>query len=156
MSEAEENNKALVRRYLEEVWGKGNVAAVDEFMAPNYVEHTGPPGSRPGRDTLKQYVAMYHNAFPDWKSVLHDLLAQGDRVAYRWSTSGTHLGEWAGIPPTDLHMTTRGITIHRIAGGRALRAGAARTSATRRKNGGGSLKAGGPTKRTRRGSATCP
>ena len=120
MSEAEENNIALVRRYFEEVWGKGNVAAVDEFMAPNYVEHTGPPGSRPGRDTLKQYVAMYHKAFPDWRSVLHDLLAQGDRVAYRWSTSGTHLGEWAGIPPTGLHMTTRGITIHRIAGGRCV------------------------------------
>src|SRR5215204_5188992 len=63
---------------------------------------------------------MYHNAFPDWRSVLHDLLVQGDRVAYRWSTSGTHLGEWAGVPPTGLHMTTRGITIHRIAGGRGV------------------------------------
>jgi serine phosphatase RsbU (regulator of sigma subunit)/predicted ester cyclase len=120
VSEAEEKHKALVRRYFEEVWGKGNVAAVDEFMAPDYVEHTGPPGSRPGRDTLKQYVAMYHNAFPDWRSTLHDILAQGDRVAYRWSTSGTHLGEWAGIPPTGLHMTLRGITIHRIAGGRSV------------------------------------
>jgi serine phosphatase RsbU (regulator of sigma subunit)/predicted ester cyclase len=115
-----QENEALVRRYFEEVWAKGNVAAVDEFMAANYVEHTVPPGSRPGRDTLKQYVAMYHNAFPDWRSTLHDILAQGDRVVYRWSTSGTHLGEWAGIPPTGLHMTTRGITIHRIAGGRCV------------------------------------
>jgi serine phosphatase RsbU (regulator of sigma subunit)/predicted ester cyclase len=115
-----QENEALVRRYFEEVWAKGNVAAVDEFMAANYVEHTGPPGSRPGRDTLKQYVAMYHNAFPDWRSTLHDILAQGDRVAYRWSASGTHLGEWAGIPPTGLHMTLRGITIHRIAGGRSV------------------------------------
>jgi serine phosphatase RsbU (regulator of sigma subunit)/predicted ester cyclase len=113
-------NAALVRRYFEEVWAKGNAAAVDEFMAPNYVEHTVPPGSRPGRDTLKQYVAMYHNAFPDVRGVLHDILAQGDRVAYRWSASGTHLGEWAGIAPTGLHMTTRGITIHRIAGGRCV------------------------------------
>jgi steroid delta-isomerase-like uncharacterized protein len=115
-----QENEALVRRYFEEVWGKGNLAAVDDFMAADYVEHTLPPGSRPGRDTLKQYVAMYHNAFPDVSSVLHDILAQGDRVAYRWSASGTHLGEWAGIPPTGLHMMTRGITIHRIAGGKCV------------------------------------
>jgi ketosteroid isomerase-like protein len=88
-----QENEALVRRYFEEVWGKGNLAAVDDFMAADYVEHTLPPGSRPGRDTLKQYVAMYHNAFPDVSSVLHDILAQGDRVAYRWSASGPHLGE---------------------------------------------------------------
>jgi steroid delta-isomerase-like uncharacterized protein len=120
-----QENEALVRRYFEEVWGKGNLATVDDFMAADYVEHTLPPGSRPGRDTLKQYVAMYHNAFPDVSSVLHDILAQGDRVAYRWSASGTHLGEWAGIPPTGLHMTTRGITIHRIAGASVWRAGPA-------------------------------
>jgi serine phosphatase RsbU (regulator of sigma subunit)/predicted ester cyclase len=115
-----QDNEALVRRYFEEVWAKGNVAAVDEYMAPDYVEHTAPPGWRPGCDTLKQYVAMYHDAFSDVKATLHDIFAQGDRVAYRWSTSGTHLGELAGIPPTGLHMTTRGITIHRIAGGRCV------------------------------------
>jgi len=115
-----QENEALVRRFFEEVWAKVNVAAVDEFMAPNYVEHTVPTGSPPGRDALKQRVAMYHQAFPDAKGVLHDLLAQGDRVAYRWSASGTHLGEWMGIPPTGLHMTTRGITILRIAGGRCV------------------------------------
>jgi len=115
-----QENEALVRRYFEEVWAKGNVAAVDDFMAPDYVEHTGPPGWRPGRDILKQYAAMYHNAFPDVRGTLHDVLAQGDKVAYRWSASGTHLGEWAGVPPTGLHMTTRGITVHRIAGGRCV------------------------------------
>jgi len=115
-----QENEALVRRYFEEVWVKGNLAAVDDFMAPDYVEHTVPPGSRPGRDILKQYVAMLHDAFPDVKHTLHDILAQGDRVAYRWSASGTHLGEWAGIPPTGLRLTTRGITIHRIAGGRCV------------------------------------
>jgi serine phosphatase RsbU (regulator of sigma subunit)/predicted ester cyclase len=112
-----QENEALVRCYFEEVWAKGNVAAVDDFMAADYVEHTVPPGSPPGRDVLKQRVAMYHNAFPDVKGILHDIFARGDRVAYRWSASGTHLGQWAGIPPTGLHMTTRGITIHRIAGG---------------------------------------
>jgi steroid delta-isomerase-like uncharacterized protein len=117
---AEENNKALVRRLFEEVWAKGNVAAVDDFMAADYVEHTAPPGSRPGRDTLKQRIAIYHNAFPDIRVTLHDIFGQGDRVAYRWSATGTHLGEWAGIPPTGFHMTIRGITILRIAGGKCV------------------------------------
>jgi predicted ester cyclase len=115
-----QENEALGRRYFEEVWAKGNLPAVDEFMAPNYVEHTVPPGSQPGRDTLKQYVAMFHDAFPNMKGILHDIFATGDKVVYRWSGTGAHLGAWAGIPPTGLHMTVRGITIHRIAGGRCV------------------------------------
>jgi predicted ester cyclase len=115
-----QENEALGRRYFEEVWAKGNLPAVDEFMAPNYVEHTVPPGSQPGRDTLKQYVAMFHDAFPNMKGILHDIFATGDKVVYRWSGTGAHLGAWAGIPPTGLHMTVRGITIHRIAGGRRV------------------------------------
>jgi serine phosphatase RsbU (regulator of sigma subunit)/predicted ester cyclase len=86
-------------------------------MSGNY---TAPPGSRPGRDIVKQYVAMVHDAFTDVKATLHDIVAQGDWVAYRWSVSATHLGEWAGISPTGLHVTTRGIAIHRITGGRCV------------------------------------
>ena len=116
-----QDNEALVRRFFEEVWAKGNVAAVDEFMAADYVEHTEhavPPGARPGRDSVKQRIALYYEALPDWKVTIHDLFGRGDRVAYRWSASGTHLGEWAGLSPTGLHMRAGGITILRIAEGR--------------------------------------
>src|SRR5918999_1021460 len=116
-----QENEALVRRFFEEVWAKGNVAAVAEFMAADYVEHAEhalPPGTRPGRDSVKRRIALYYGAFPDWKVTVHDIFGRGDRVAYRWSASGTHLGEWAGISPTGLHMTTGGITILRIAEGR--------------------------------------
>jgi predicted ester cyclase len=117
------DNEALVRRLFEEVWAKGNVAALDEFMAADYVEHTEhavPPGSRLGRDSVKQRVALYYEAFPDWKVTIHDIFGRGDRVAYRWSGGGTHLGEWAGLSPTGLHMTVRGITILRIGEGRCV------------------------------------
>jgi steroid delta-isomerase-like uncharacterized protein len=113
-----QENEALVRWFFEEAWGKGNLAAVDEYIAADYVEHTLPPGSEQGRDALKQFVAMYHEAFPDVKVTMHDIFGKGDRVAYRWSASGTHLGEWMGVPPTGLHLTTTGITIHRIVGGK--------------------------------------
>ena len=115
-----QENEGLVRHYFEEAWVKRNMAAVDEFMVPNYVEHQIPDGRLTSRDSLKQLLAMYYRAFPDMKSVLHDILAQGDRVMYRWSVSATHLGDWLGIPPTGNHMTATGITIYRIVGGKAV------------------------------------
>jgi serine phosphatase RsbU (regulator of sigma subunit)/predicted ester cyclase len=115
-----QENEALVRRYFEEAWVKRNLAAVDEFMVPDYVEHQIPDGRLTSRDSLKQLLAMYYKAFPDMKSVLHDVLAQGDRVTHRWSVSATHLGDWLGIPPTGNHMTATGITIYRIVGGKAV------------------------------------
>jgi serine phosphatase RsbU (regulator of sigma subunit)/predicted ester cyclase len=115
-----QENEALVRWFFEEAWGKGNLAAVDEYIAVDYVEHTLTPGSQQGRDALKQFVAMYHEAFPDVKVTMHDIFGRGDRVAYRWSAGGTHLGELMGISPTGLHLTTTGITIHRIVRGKCV------------------------------------
>src|SRR5215211_3542942 len=115
-----EENEALVRRYFEEAWVKRNLAAVDELMVPNYVEHQIPDGRLTSRHSLKQLLAMYYKAFPDMKSVLHDILAQGDRVTHRWSVSATHLGDWLGIPPTGNHMTATGITIYRITRSKAV------------------------------------
>jgi serine phosphatase RsbU (regulator of sigma subunit)/predicted ester cyclase len=110
-----EENKSLVRRFFEEAWIKRNPAAVDVFMAAGYVEHAGFPGSlSSGRDGLKELIALYHGAFPDLRSTIEDIFAEGDRVAYRWSARGTHLGEWAGISPTGDHMTATGITIFRL------------------------------------------
>src|SRR5215212_1856166 len=115
-----QQNEALVRRYFEEAWVKRNLAAVEDFMVPNYIEHQGPDVHLASRDSLKQLLATYYKAFPDMKSVLHDIFAQGDRVAFRWSVSGTHLGDWVGIPPTGNHITASGITIYRISGGKAV------------------------------------
>ena len=94
----EEKNKALVREFFEEAWGKGNMAAVDEFMAADYVEHPRPSTLSPGPEGLKQLIAAYRTAFPDLKMMLDDIFAEGDRVAFRWNVSGTHLGDWLGIP----------------------------------------------------------
>jgi predicted ester cyclase len=113
-------NEALVRRYFEEGWVKRNLAAVDDLMVPNYVEHQIPDGRLTSRHSLKQLLAMYYKAFPDMKSVIHDIFARGDRVMYRWSVSATHLGDWLGIPPTGNHMRATGITIYRIVGGKAV------------------------------------
>jgi steroid delta-isomerase-like uncharacterized protein len=117
---AEEKNKALVRTFFEEAWGKGNVAAVDEFMADEYVEHPRPSTLPPGTEGLKQLIAAYRTAFPDLKMTLDDIFAEGEMVAFRWSVSGTHLGDWSGVPPTGNHVTATGITVFRIAGGKVV------------------------------------
>jgi steroid delta-isomerase-like uncharacterized protein len=120
VSEAEENNKTLVRRYFEEVWVKGNLAAVDDFIAADYAEHPRPSTLPPGAEGLKQLIAAYRTTFPDLKTTLDDIFAEGDRVAFRWRFRGTHLGDWLGIPPTGNHMTATGITVFRIAFGKVV------------------------------------
>jgi steroid delta-isomerase-like uncharacterized protein len=115
VEEVEEKNKVLVREFLGEAWGKGNMTAVDEFMAADYVEHPRPSNLPPGTEGLKQLIAAYRTAFPDLKVTLDDIFAEGEMVAFRWSVRGTHLGDWLGIPPTGNHVTATGITLFRIA-----------------------------------------
>jgi len=116
----EEKNKALVREFLGEAWGKGNMAAVDELMAADYVEHPRPSNLPAGTEGLKHLIAAYRTAFPDLKVTLDDIFAEGEMVAFRWSVNGTHLGDWLGIAPTGNHVAATGITIFRIAGGQVV------------------------------------
>ncbi|MGH3148048.1 MAG: ester cyclase, partial [Rubrobacter sp.] len=120
MSAEEEKNKALVRRWWEEVWVEGNVAATDEFVAPDYVDHPSPPGLPPGPEGMMQALTTYRTALPNVKATIDDIFAGGDRVALRWSARGTHLGEWLGVPPTGHRFTMSGISIYRIAEGMAV------------------------------------
>ena len=112
-----EENKALVRRQLEEVWNKGNLAAIDELYAPTYVDHDPANPGVQGRDGVRQLVTMYRSAFPDLQFTVEDQIAEGDMVATRWTGRGTHKGELRGIPATGKQTTTPGITISRIVGG---------------------------------------
>ena len=115
-----EENKTIERRYMEEVWTKGNLAAVDELVATNYVDHTPMPGASPDLQGLKQFVTVVTAAFPDWHPTIEDMIAEGDKVVVRFRGSGTHKGEFIGIPPTGKQVTMMAIAIHRIAGGKIV------------------------------------
>jgi steroid delta-isomerase-like uncharacterized protein len=117
---AEENAKVLVREFFEEAWGKGNMAAVDKFVAADYVEHPRPPTLPPGTDGMKQLIGAYRTAFPDLTMTLDDIFAEGEMVAFRWSVSGTHLGDWLGVPPTGNHVAATGITLFRVSSGKVV------------------------------------
>ncbi len=115
-----EENKTIERHYMEEVWTKGNLAAVDEFVATNYVDHNPMPDVSPDLQGLKQFVTVVTAAFPDWHPTIEDMIAEGDKVVVRFRGSGTHKGEFMGIPPTGKQVTMMAIAIHRIAGGKIV------------------------------------
>ena len=108
-----EETKALVRRWFEEGWNKGNVDAAGEFFSPSYVMHAagGDQSGLPGRG-----VARYRAGFPDLTLSVADQIAEGDRVVTRFTFSGTHQGQFEGIAPTGNHVSVSGMFIHRFAG----------------------------------------
>ena len=110
-------NKALVRRWFEEVWNNGRASAIDEMLDGAAVVH----GLGPRPQTLadfKVFYAAYRNAFPDVTIRIDDLVAEGDIVAARWSGTGTHRGDGLGFPATGRFVQFSGVTFARIAGGK--------------------------------------
>jgi steroid delta-isomerase-like uncharacterized protein len=115
-----EENKAIVRRLLDEVINKGNLDVVDELVARDYVYSApGSPEMR-GPEGFKQLISMYRSAFPDMQMTEDDMIGEGDKVVSRWTATGTHRGELMGIPPTGKRATVTGIIISRIAGGKVV------------------------------------
>jgi steroid delta-isomerase-like uncharacterized protein len=114
-----EENKVLVRRFVKEFWNEGNEATADELMAVDATIHM-PTGEVVNPDGLKGFAATFRGAFPDWHSTFEELVAEGDRVAERWTGRGTHLGELQGIPPTGKRVEAPGSVFYRIIGGKIV------------------------------------
>jgi steroid delta-isomerase-like uncharacterized protein len=113
-------NKALVRRYYEEVFNEKHLASIGEFLAPNLVDHNLPPGVPAGIEGTKQVLAMYLTAFPDLHFTIEDMIAKRDKVVSRITATGTQQGAFMGIPPTGKHVTVTLIEIIRIADGKGV------------------------------------
>jgi steroid delta-isomerase-like uncharacterized protein len=115
-----DENKALVRRFYEEVWDKGNLAVCEEVFTPDYVRHdpraTEPP---PGPEGQKQIAADFRAAFPDLRVTVDLLVAEGAYVVGRWTAAGTHSGSWAGLEPTGRAVSFSAVNIWRFENGKA-------------------------------------
>jgi steroid delta-isomerase-like uncharacterized protein len=112
-----EDNKAVIRRFQEEVFSQGKLTVVDEFCPPNFIYHT-PIGPIHGLEGFKQFANMYRTAFPDLQVPIEDMIAEADKVVARWTARGTHKGDLMGIPPTGKQVTVPGIVIGRFEGGK--------------------------------------
>lgn len=94
--------KATMERIYEEVFNQGNVDVIDELLADDFVEHEAlPPGIPQGKDAPRAYTTMFRSAFPDFRMAIQEMLQDGNKVITRVRVSGTHKGEFIGIPPTD-------------------------------------------------------
>jgi steroid delta-isomerase-like uncharacterized protein len=111
--------KTLVRRWFEEVWNKGRVAAIDELLAPNGVVH-GLGEDMQGAAAFKPFHAAYRDAFPDVKIELEDLIAEEDKVAFRWSATATHKGNGLNFAATNRPVRFSGMGIIRVENGKLV------------------------------------
>ena len=116
-----EQNKAMARQMIEEIFSRGDLSRVDEYLAPDFVEREElPPGLPGGREGVKQLTAILRSAFPDFKATIDDLVAEGDKVVIRQTWRGTHRSEFMGVPPTGKSVSFGVIDILRIAGGKVV------------------------------------
>ena len=114
----EGENKALLIRFNEEVF-RGNLSVVDELVAPDFVDHSVPPGMpNKGPEGVKNLLSYFLKAFSDIRVTYHDLLEKDDKVVGRYSMTGTHQGEFMGVGATKKNVSFDGIEIVRVKDGK--------------------------------------
>ncbi len=114
-----EENKAIARRAFEDHFNTGNFDLAEEIFAADYVNHDPSlPDFGTGPKVANQAVRLYREAFPDARITVEDQVAEGDKVATRWSARGTHQGELLGVAPTGNQVEITGISISRIEDGK--------------------------------------
>jgi steroid delta-isomerase-like uncharacterized protein len=114
-----EQNKVLVRQMVEEIFNRGNLSLANEFLAPDFVEREElPPGMPSDREGVTQLTTMLRSGFPDFKATIDDIIAEDDKVVIRQTWSGTHRGEFMGVPPTGKSVSFGVIDFIRVDGGK--------------------------------------
>jgi predicted ester cyclase len=112
--------KSLARQLLEDDISRGDEAVAERIIHPDFVDHTNPPGMQHGLTGHKAIVRLFRTAFPDQWWQIEDLIAEGDKVVARTTMTGTHQGDFFGIPPTGRSVTLGGVHIMRVADGRVI------------------------------------
>ena len=108
-----EEQKAAIRRYMDELYNKGNTAVVDEEVAPNFVYRTAAALVTPDREGLIQEALLVRKAFPDLHCTVDDVLVEGDMLVMRWTMRGTQEGDYFGVPPSHKQVTYSGLSLVR-------------------------------------------
>jgi steroid delta-isomerase-like uncharacterized protein len=115
------SNADMSRRTMEEGFGKGNLAVVDELCAEGFINHDpADGGDYTGREGAKAQIQVFRTAFPDLNMTIDDIIESGDEVAVRWTARGTHRGDLMGLAPTGVQVTTTGISIDRFEDGKVV------------------------------------
>jgi len=110
--------RELVRRQIEELWGRSNPDLIPEMYAEDVVDHNPLPGQTPGHEGLREAIRVFSTAFPDLEMTLHGVLADGDHAVDFWTFRATHLGPFAGLAPTGRRVEFHGIDVVKVRDGR--------------------------------------
>jgi predicted ester cyclase len=113
-------NKAIILRSEAELWSKGNLQVADELYSPDFVCHFIDGIEWKGLKGIKDAVSSHRESFPDWHESVDDIVAEGDKVVIRITSTGTQLGEFAGIAPTGRKIRIDEIHIFRLAAGKVV------------------------------------
>jgi steroid delta-isomerase-like uncharacterized protein len=119
--DAAEKNRNLVERWFQ-VWNTGDLASIEEIVATDFVNHDLNHPEKTDFQSYRAWVAENRTAFPDFHVEVHDMIAEGDKVASRWTVTGTHKGNFLGVPPTSARVTVTGMNIHRLVDGKIVEA----------------------------------
>ncbi len=113
-------NEAIVLRSEAELWSKGNLDVADELYGADFICHFIGGTEWKGIKGLKSEVTSHRTAFPDWSEIVDDIIAEGDRVVIRFTSSGTQRGEFAGIAPHGEKVNIREVAIYRVVSGKIV------------------------------------
>jgi steroid delta-isomerase-like uncharacterized protein len=120
MADETERNKAVVRRFIEEIQNKKNWDLFDDMHDPGFVNLSAPPGVPNDLEGGRMFLGAFLNAFPDSHFSVDDMVAEGDRVVTKKTFTGTHTGDFAGIPPTGKHVELTYVDILRVRDGKIV------------------------------------
>ena len=117
---AKEELKATIRRVIIEAWNRGNIDALDELYAADFIRHRPPFSDIEGLDAHKQRVKVVRSSYPDHKTIIHDIIVDGDTVALWYTWRGTHTGQGMSIPPTGKQVSVAGCDVYKIVDGKIV------------------------------------
>src|SRR6516165_8224211 len=122
-----EQNKATARRWSEELWGRGNLAVADEIIASDYIRHDpGDPFPAHGPEDVKRIVTMLRTMLPDFRIEVEAMMADGDFVVSRYTSTAIDTVGFMGMPPTGKRIRAAANQIFRFADGKIVESWAAR------------------------------
>jgi predicted ester cyclase len=108
----EEKNKDIIRSYIDEIFNKHNLSSIERYFGGNSVE--GSPQAGKGSVGSKQFINEFFQAFPDWRATIEHIVAENDLVVVFLNGSGTHKGEFNGIPPTNKPVNIRSVELYKV------------------------------------------
>ncbi len=114
------DNKRIVRQYIDQVVNTGNLDALEDFIAGDYVDHNAPTDAPQGIQAAKEHLEAVRHTYGDFRLTIEDQIAESDTVVTRVTATGVHQNEWFGLRPSGKRITLTGINIDRVVDGKIV------------------------------------